>query len=190
MQLDEQALGDFIDSHYRQAGDRLFRLEQLPNYLVDSDGDDWTRWLRGETEPTWSRKQPWLDVLAQDKKNGLVSMRVRRFDSELTDYELYECHMGYAYNVRYEDIRVLRDGEHQAPASLVDHDYWIIEPCDGRREVVRMFYDAQGRFIGASALPADQHELYVRDRDEAWLRAEPFGTWWAHHHEFHRREAA
>lgn len=184
--LDVRGLGDFIDAHYQQRGDTLFRMEQLPAYSVDSDGSDWERWQAGATEPTWSRKQPWLDQLRQDKANGLVSQRVRVFSEHLTDYELYACHMGYAHNAEFEDIRVLRRGEHNIPDDLVELDYWIV----GDKFVLPMTYDGRGRFIGASVLPESKVEELKRDRDRAWEAAEPFPHWWARHQELHRRMAA
>jgi len=71
--MDAEALGCFIDEHYHRPGDRLFRMEVLPEYEVGSDGEDFRRWLAGAGEPTWSRKQPWLDTLRREHANGQVS---------------------------------------------------------------------------------------------------------------------
>ncbi len=184
--LDEHGLGDFIDAHYRTRGDTLFRMETLPAYSVGSDGTDWERWQSGATEPTWARKQPWLDVLRTDQENGLSQSRVRVFSAELTDYELYACHFGYVYNAQFEDIRVLRRGEHAAADDLIGHDYWIVAD----QHVVPMHYDAHGRFLGAEVLQPAQLDSYLRDRERAWAEAEPFTAWWARHSELHRRMAA
>lgn len=189
--LDEQGLGDFIDAHYQHKGDRLFRMERLPIYLVASDGGDWERWQAGASEPTWSRKQPWLDVLERDQRAGMVSQRVRLFPTEqLTDYELFACHMGYAHNSRFEDIRVLHAGEHSIPAGSIEHDYWLIEPAAGAGQVVAMVYDVEGRFLGAEVLVAAEFARYQRDSDVALAAAEPFRSWWDRHNELHRRMAA
>ncbi|MGH3612237.1 MAG: hypothetical protein ACRDRK_06460 [Pseudonocardia sp.] len=55
---------------------------------------------------------PLGDLTAQllgehEQRRGLISQRVRRFGRELTEDELMSCHWRYAYNGRYEDIRVL-----------------------------------------------------------------------------------
>lgn len=71
--LGEQGVGAFIDAHYGKRGDHLFRMELLPTYRVDSDGDELSRWQGGTTEPTSSLKQPWLDTLAREHEAGLVS---------------------------------------------------------------------------------------------------------------------
>jgi hypothetical protein len=55
---------------------------------------------------------------------------------------------------------------------------------------VPMHYDPHGRFLGAEVAPRDRLAEFVRDRDRAWAAAEPFDTWWARHHELHRRPAS
>src|SRR3954453_4264412 len=89
--LDERGLGDYIDRRYRAPGDTLFRMETLPAYVVDSDGEDYRRWLGGAEEPTWSRKRPWLDTLRRERRNGQMSRRVRVLSAEVTPYERYSC---------------------------------------------------------------------------------------------------
>ncbi|MGH3865770.1 MAG: DUF6879 family protein [Pseudonocardiaceae bacterium] len=184
--MDTEALGRFIDEHYHQSGDRLFRMEVLPEYEVTSDGDDYRRWLGGATEPTWTRKQPWLDTLRRERENGQISTRVRILSEQVTDYERYACDFGYRYNGEYEGIRVLRYGEHEIPTDLIERDFWII----GDSIVVTVHYDDHGRFEGSEV--ADPGELgeHLRTRDRAWAAAEPFVAWWARYPELHRRAAA
>jgi hypothetical protein len=185
MLLDVNGLGALIDAHYRAPGDTLFRMETLPEYAVDSDGDDWQRWLSGATEPTWSRKRSTLDMLAREKANGQRQRRVRRFGHDLTMYERFACDFGYAFNAEHEDIRVLRDGEHDVP-ELLEHDYWTING----QMVVPMLYDGHGRYVGAGVLPPDRTEEYVHDEQLAWDAAEPWADWWGRHTELHRAAAA
>jgi hypothetical protein len=183
--LDVDGLGALIDDNYREPGDTLFRYEGLPAYSVASDGEDWRRWLAGASEPTWSHKQPNLDALREDREAGLIQRRVRRFSAELTDYELYACQFGYAYNSQFEDIRVLREGEHDIP-DLLGLDYWLVSD----RLVVPMLYDGAGRFVGAGVLTPDHLEAYQHDRERAWQAAEPWDSWWSRHPELHRSRAA
>ncbi|MGH3976400.1 MAG: DUF6879 family protein [Pseudonocardiaceae bacterium] len=184
--MDVQALGRFIDEHYHRPGDRLFRMEVLPEYEVSSDGEDFRRWLEGAAEPTWSRKQPWLDTLRRERDNGQISRRVRILSDQVTDYERYACGFGYRYNGAYEDIRILHRGEHELPPELKERDFWIIDDLI----VVAMYYDEYGRFEGAEV--ADSAELadHLSTRDAAWAVAEPFAQWWIRHPELHRRAAA
>jgi hypothetical protein len=185
--MDAEKLGQYIDQHFHRPGHRLFRMEVLPEYAVDSDGEDYRRWLAGATEPTWSRKQPWLDTLRRERDNNQLSMRVRILSPDVTNYERYACEFGYAYNVEAgEDIRVLRRGEHTLPADIVQHDFWLIN----NDIVIPMSYDAAGRFESASVADASEVSGYLRARESAWSAAEPFATWWARHPELHCRSAA
>ena len=179
--MDLSTLGSFIESTAHQRGDSVFRMECLPEYAVSSDGDDFRRWQAGAAEPTWSRKQAWLDDLAADARAGIAHRRVRRLGQTLTEYELYSCQWGYALNADAgEDIRILRDGEHDAP-ELVDTEYWILND----QIVVPVLYDARGAFIGAGVLTGERTEEFLADRELAWAAAEPFAQWWARHPELH-----
>ncbi len=160
---------------------RLFRLETLPAYAVDSDGDSYRRWLAGEPEPTSERFQRWLDVLRARRAAGKLSSRVRILSEQLTDYERYACEWGYTHtSVAGEDIRVLRRGEHHIP-DLIEVDFWIVDDA----EVVLMRYDEHGRFNGAEATTNDL-AAFRHTRDTAWAAAEPFGAWWSRHPELRR----
>src|SRR5262249_18993415 len=148
---------------------RLFRMEVLPEYAVTSDGEDFRRWLEGASEPTWTRKQPWLDTLRREHENGQISTRVRILSEQVTDYERYACALGYRYNSEYEDIRVLHRGEHENPANLIERDFWIIKDSI----VVTMYYDHDGRFEGAKVAEPGELDDHLRTRDQAWAAAEP-----------------
>ena len=179
--LDIGELGVHLGRYQRT----LFRMETLPEYAVTSDGDDFNRWLAGAHEPTWERKNRWLDVLRAERAEGKVSRRVRVLSEELTEYERYSCEWGYALNAPAgEDIRVLRRGEHVIPDAHTDHDWWLV---DGR-DVVLMRYDNEGRFKFADTQPDPTGE-YLDAAGLAWESAEPFLEWWARHPELHRQVA-
>jgi len=184
--MDPDALGRFINERYHQPGDRLFRLETLPQYTVTSDGDDYYRWLAGAQEPTWSRKQPWLNTLRRERDNGQISQRIRIFSEEVTDYERYSAAFGYRFNGQFEDIRVLHRGEHTIPPGLIEADFWIINDTT----VITMHYDTDGTFLNADVTSADYLADYLHTRDIAWSTAEPFDQWWERHPELHRKMAA
>jgi hypothetical protein len=178
--LDVAELGQHLGRFRRD----LFRMETLPAYAVSSDGDDYQRWLAGETEPTWARKNRWLATLRAERAAGKISRRVRVLSAQLTEYEKYACEWGYALNAAAgEDIRVLRSAEHSVPEDVMtDRDFWIVDD----REVVAMHYDAEGRFEYAEILPEDALGRHLDARDQAWEAAEPFVEWWARHPELHR----
>ena len=70
--LDGDELSDVFFSHFNHT---VFRLESLPAYEVPSDrlGEDMTqvsdldRYLAGADEPTWERKQLFLDLLNRER---------------------------------------------------------------------------------------------------------------------------
>jgi hypothetical protein len=183
--LDVQGLVDVLNEGSSSSGDVIFRLEQIPEYTVESDGGDFQAWSRGVREPNWDRKRGYTDLLEARTAAGVTSQRVRVFSPNLTDYERYACEWGYAINGQYgEDIRVLHRGEHRVPP-LLGFDYWLL----GRETVVRMHYDEVGRFCGAELAPELLRQV-LRERDALWQVAEPFDTWYQQHPEFRRRLAA
>lgn len=181
--LDPAALGRHLGV-FRQ---RLFRMESLPRYTVDSDGDDYQRWLDEEAEPSWERLNSWLEVLRDERAAGKISSRVRVLPAQLTDYERYACEFGYRYTAEAgEDIRVLRRGEHDLPEGLIERDFWIIDDD----QVVAMHYDDDGRFEGGEVLADHTLTQHLHTRDTAWAAGEPFPGWWSRHPELHRHPTA
>lgn len=176
-------LGTCIDERLTRSA---FRLEVLPQYLVDSDGDDFKRFLAGEAAPTPERKTPWLRRLIGETAAGIRNHRVQAVRRPLTDYLRFEAEWGHAYNAAAgEDIRILDLTESALPEWLTDHDFWLIDD----EYPIRMYYDEDGRFLGADPVP-DLLDRYRRTRDAAVASAEPFALWWATHPEEHRRAQA
>jgi hypothetical protein len=186
-QLTGREMAEFIEAHYTSPGDNLFRMERLPIYA--GNAAQTARWLTGAAEPDWEVKQGWLDALREDRERGLRAQRVRVFTPGMTDDERAACAFGYAYNGRYEEIRVIHRGEHP-PVDILDHDYWLITPARGQVEVLRMHYADDGAFLGADVVPRDGHEPYLRESRLAWAIAEDFAPWWERHTELHERLAA
>jgi hypothetical protein len=176
--LDAQGLEDFVFSRYKHSGDQLFRMERLPNYDVPGQNLDRERWLAGRFDP--APLEQWAAVLADQRRRGLVSRRVRVFSAVLTDDEAMSCDVALPIVGRDQEIRVLHRGEHPVP-TLVDQDYWVVEPAGGPREVVRMIYGDSGGFVGADVVRRADHDLYLRERHLAWSLAEPFAVWWDRH---------
>ena len=185
--LDEQALEDFVFSRYSSRGDMLFRMERLPHYDVPGQNEDRARWLAGQFDPTGLEQ--WAECLANDRRRGLISRRVRVLSPVLTDDEAMSCDVALPIIGRDQEIRVLRRGEHFVP-ELLDHDYWVIETASGMVDVVTMLYSVGGAFVGAEVVPPSAHAPYLRERDLAWSIAEPFAAWWDRHRELHRKMAA
>jgi hypothetical protein len=178
--LDEQQIGQYIDEHFTRT---LFRLETLPQYLVDSDGEDYRRYVAGLPGPTMSRKEPWLDTLRAEHERGLYQHRVHVWRGPLTDYLRYECEWGYAYNADAgEDIRILDTSEQGKPTAVLDEDFWLIDDT----HVVKMHYDPEGRLLGGSIGEPGEIQRYRDARDAAWPVAVPFVDYWNRHRQFWR----
>lgn len=178
--LNVNEIGAYIDQHYTET---LFRLETLPVYLVDDDGEDYRRYVAGLPGPTMSRKSAWLEVLRSEHERGLYQHRVHVWSPPLTDYLRYEAEWGYAYNVEAgEDIRILDTSEQGKPDAVLNEDFWLID----NTHVVRMHYDSDGRLLGGSIAPSTDLPRYQAARDAAWSAAVPFRSWWNQHPEYRR----
>ncbi len=179
--LNEDELGAWFEQHLHRSA---FRLELLPAYAVDSDGEDYRRWLAGEAEPTWSRKNEWLDVLREDAAAGRSNSRVKVMSPRPTDYERYAADWGYRYNAAAgEDIGILDLATTHLPDALAGlRDFWLV---DGEHVMV-MHYDEHGRFDGGEPAPAADLPRYVAAQNAAQAAAEPFTQWWSRRTDLHR----
>lgn len=178
--MDMDALVAFMDDHLHRSGDSVFRMERLPQYLVgDPLYDIWQ--AGGQLDMDY--KAGWLAELETHRAEGIRHTRVRVLPADLTDYQVYACQWGYALNEEAgEEIRVLREGEHDIPAGLIRAEYWLVND----EVALPTLYTEDGEFIGAGWVGPEESARYLTDRDTAWEAAEPFGQWWARHPELHR----
>ncbi|TQN32917.1 hypothetical protein FHX37_2905 [Haloactinospora alba] len=173
--LTASELGDYIESRLTRSA---FRLEVLDRYEVAADGGDFARYLAGEPDPDYERKQPWLDQLTAEYEAGILNHRVHVLRTPLSDYLRYECEWGYLLNARAgEEIHIIDLAEQPEPEGLVDHDFWLVDDRYG----LRMYYSPEGRFHGAE--PVDDIVSYQYARDAALAAAQPFERWWNRHPE-------
>lgn len=176
--MNESELGTYIDANFTRT---LFRLETMDYYEVASDGGDFVRWRRGEAEPTWERKGPWLKQLRREVEEGKYSHRVHVVRSPLNDYLRFECEWGYAYNAKAgEHIAILDLAETPRPSSLINEDFWLIDD----EQVVSMRYADDGRFLGADVMNPRDLPRYRAARDAAWAAATRFEEYWAAHPQY------
>jgi hypothetical protein len=180
--LDIDQLGETLDTTTTD----LFRWETLSAYEVVSDGSDYKRYLDGAAEPTWERKQPWLDTLRRWAKEGRPRRRVRIIHDPITDYERYSCDWGYSINSQAgEQIKVIDLATTVLPEQLrIREDFWLIDD----EIAVTMFYAEDGQFQKALAVTHSPEVRFFREAAQmAWELGEDFNTWWADHPEHHRR---
>jgi len=185
--LTEAELGDFIDAHYHEPGDQLFRMERLPWYHVPSQNADREAWLAGRFDP--AQVMAWATRLAAERARGMISQRLRVIGASVTDDEAMSLHAALPIISRHEEVRILRHGEHPVPA-VVDHDYFVVRPAAGGVFVIAMRYTDGGAFLGAEVIPDDRHEPYLREQALGWAIGEPYADWWAAHPQLHRPTAA
>ena len=180
--LDLDGLAAYIDAHHTRD---IFRLETLSYYAVDSDGDDYRRYLQGELHADADAKAPWLARLQQDEEAGRRWRRVHAVTLPLSDYLRYESEWCYTVNVDAgEDVRIIDDA---TDALLAVGDFFVI---DGTH-VVRSIYDQQGQFAGAEIVTDPTAKApYVALSELAWRSSTPFIGWWLSHPEFHRSHRA
>lgn len=174
--------GEFRDWYDEHLTSDMLRLETLPYY--DPDRISFAEWQRGDREPGWERKKPWLNKVRADREAGIIRRRVRIVRGPLTEYERYECQWGYVPLAEHgEEIRILDLTDTPFPLAGIG-DFSVF---DGEH-AIRMHYDGGGVFLGASVVERDV-EFFVAVRDMLWQLAEPFPSWWARHPEHHRKDA-
>lgn len=163
----------------------LFRLEVRDHYAVDSDGDDYHRYLRGDAEPNAAAKQPWLDALAADTAAGKVWRKVHVVSGPLSSYERYEFEWGFAYNVvAGEQVRILDLSANPDRANRVRAlgEFFVLD----NEHAARNLYDDDGRFRHAQIVYGGEAAALGVVVDWLWDEAEPFESWWERHPQCHR----
>lgn len=178
--MSPEEFSDWYDVHLTRG---MLRLETLDYY--DPDARGFAAWTRGEPQPDWEAKQPWLNRVRADRDVGIIRRRVRIVRGSLTDYERYECQWAYLPLVEHgEDIRILDLTDMPFPLAEIG-DFSVFD----ERHAIRMHYDASGVFLGASVVAEREVPFYAALRDLLWQVAEPFLTWWERHSEHHREGA-
>ncbi|ARP72093.1 hypothetical protein LK07_22620 [Streptomyces pluripotens] len=168
--LTGEGFGRLFETFERTA----FRLETLAEYDVEEEREEIARFLAGEDMgPEWD-DNPWVRSMA-DK--GKQVSRVHVLRSPLTDYLRYEL-AAYPGNIKAGESIGIIDLAEQDVEGLPDHDFWLFDD----RDVYRMHYTPEGRFLGGELLPADRLPEYRGYRDLALSRAVLFATYWERHH--------
>ena len=160
-------LGESIDE--RHTFD-LLRVQTLDRYDVASDGDDFRRYLAGEAEPTASRKGRGSITYGRSSTPAAPGATCTFCSTPLSDYLRYACEWGYAYNVQAgQDVRIVEPAAADLVHELVTvGDFWVID----QKLVVRMQYDAGGRFVGADPV-SDDYAACCSGRSPASCGARP-----------------
>jgi len=182
--LDIAELGEWLGQNHTSD---LFRLEVRDAYAVDSDGDDYRRYLSGEGEPNAADKAPWLQQLRTDTDAGKIWRKVHLVRGRLSDYERYEIEWGFLYNATAgEQCRILEVDETRAAQLAALGDFFVL---DGEH-VLRNLYDDDDRFLGGQVIYGGEAAALRAVIDWVWDAAEPVSDWWDRHPEYHRANRA
>jgi len=123
-----------------------FRLEALPQYLVDSEAEAFSAYQRGELLlPPRSKDQQWWEALVREHAAaGRVLQRVHVLPDVITPYLRFEIEWGYAYTqAAGERVHFLPTSAPPAVRRAATQDFWLLDD----RILVYAIYDGEGRFL-------------------------------------------
>lgn len=142
-----------------------FRLETLPQYLVDSERDSFAAYLAGQAlpSPRTGGLKDWDDLIRKNLADGKSMSRIHILPEKLTPYLRYEIEWGYFFSATAgEDIRLILPNAPGHVRSQAKEDFWLFDD----EVAVFMVYDQEGRFIrGERELDADSVRECRRIRD-------------------------
>ncbi|MGH3824288.1 MAG: DUF6879 family protein [Pseudonocardiaceae bacterium] len=164
MRLEDDGWRTFFDSYQREA----FRLETLPSYGVDSEQDEYEKFLAtGKLDIP--DDDPWLVRVRHFRQTGRWIGRVHVIRRPLTDYLRHEFAV-YRHTVEAgEDVRIL-DLTDQRDPGLPAQDFWLFDDT----AIVCMDYDVDGTQLRRELLEYVDPAPYVAWKRLALEHAEPF----------------
>lgn len=152
-----------------------FRLEQLQQYLVPQEAEQFEAFKAGRPLPLAEPEtKPWFAKLAADTAAGRRWYRVRIVEHPLSDYTRYELR-AYQENAAAGEAVNVVDRDAHADLDTLREDFWILDD----RLVLRMCYDDEGRFLGAERAEEGILVDYQRQRDTALAHAVPLDAYQA-----------
>ncbi len=149
---------------FREFEREAFRLESLPRYKIDSNGEyaEFLRYMEGGLIPNIEINREWYDNLDTWKTQGKRILRVRVLPAIPDPYLGFEVGWYYPHSAEHgEEIFVLGELEFKNLFSMPLHDFWIFD----QKQVGVMLYDTGGEFLGGAepTLPVDDY-LHIRNR--------------------------
>ncbi|MEU6324942.1 DUF6879 family protein [Streptomyces sp. NPDC047009] len=142
-------------------------LEMRDQYGVDSEGDDFSTWLRtgrAEADPASEYWAPWVDLISGAVARGVTVRRARIVSEPVSAYIRYE-HAGTGVNLHAgEEVRWL-PRRRASDLALPGNDFWLFDD-----RLIRWGY-----FSGDGALTG--HEI-SEDPAAAKLCAQAFEAVW------------
>jgi hypothetical protein len=123
-----------------------FRLEALPQYLVESETEAFAAYCRGELlpPPRTEAHQRWDSLVREFVSSGRVIARVHMLPPKLTPYLRFEIEWGYAFTATAgEDIRLLTAEASADLRQRAAEDFWLLDDS----VLVFIVYDSEGRYL-------------------------------------------
>jgi hypothetical protein len=149
-----------------------FHLELRDNYAVDSEGESYRRWKRGEPQDPSDRDRPWLQRIKRITRCGRTVRRVRVITEPISEYIHFEYDSTPENLTAGEDIRWLP--RRLIPVGVVfpleGRDWWLFDDS----LVAVGEFDECGRPLGSliSTDPALLRQC-ITVRDQLWVSAIP-----------------
>ncbi len=126
----------------------LFRLETLPQYLVDAEAERFRAFREGQPLPERPMEsREWYRYIEETVQAGKQWQRVHVLSRPLTDYLRFEL-TSYPDTARlgYQTLIAERDG-HPELAGLTS-DFYLFDADEDSAFAILMSYDHEGRFGG------------------------------------------
>lgn len=163
---------DDIARIFEQSTQSAFRLETLPQYLVPQEEDALAAWRAGDRRLDTPETSPWLARIKASTDRGYRWYRVHVLDYPLTAYSEWELH-GYQANVAAGEEVFVADRSEAPVLDELREDFWLLDD----RVVIRMIYDADGRFLRPEL--ADDIAPYLEMRSNALRHSDPLADYLA-----------
>lgn len=161
---------------FRNLKHSAFRLETLPQYLVEAEDQQFKEFLSGAKEPSIPPTE-WCEWLTARKSEGKTLSCVHILPDELTPYLRFEIEWGYRYTAAAgQDVRLLTQDKMKPEfEAMMGKDFWLIDD----ETVVFMEYDSEGRYLFPRRLTDEsQVERYRNLRDDLLANSIDFQSYW------------
>ena len=172
LQAEPLSQADF-DTLARSYKASAFRMEMLPQYLVDQLNPRYNAFLSGDPVPPPNKSsEDWVQLIRDAISKGKTMSRVHILPEKLTPYLKYEIEWGYTKNsAAGDDIRIVLPSRCDPTLQkALTQDFWLFDDT----VVVLVDYDSQGSFKGLRRLPAsDDASIYRDARRLSWERSIP-----------------
>jgi hypothetical protein len=127
-----------------------FRLEALPQYLVEKEKASYLAFKTSGDKPTYFNRE-WSELVARHVKAGRSMRRLRLLSDELTDYERFETQV-YSGLSAGEEIRANLRSQY---AEAYRYDFWLFD----NRWIAEVKYEEDGTFVAFETREASKKEL-------------------------------